>query len=133
MSKTTERRGISRVNTVLVSVFLAGAVIALLAGNPGSAFALAFMGVIGLVGALQAARPGASDMTRINGLEYRDERDGRLAQQGFAAVGVAALVVSVGAFVVTTLQGDIHWFIWAQTLVLAVVWAVANAVVVRRS
>ncbi|MBM7387200.1 hypothetical protein [Clavibacter phaseoli] len=133
MSKRTERRGISRVNALLVSVFLAGALIALLTGHLPSALVLAFMGVIGLGGALHAARPGASDVTRINGLEYRDERDGRLAQQGFAVVGVAALIISVVAFVVTTLQGDIHWYVWAQTLALAVVWAIANAVVVRRS
>ena len=133
MSKRTERRGISRVNVLLVSVFGSGALVALIAGNPGSAFVLAFMGAIGLGGALQAARQGASDVTRINGLEYRDERDGRLAQQGFAVVGVAALVISVAAFVITTLQGQIHWYIWAQTLALAAVWAIANAVVVRRS
>ncbi|WP_317230308.1 hypothetical protein [Clavibacter sp. MX14-G9D] len=133
MSRTNERRGISRVNVLLVSVFGVGALVALIAGNPGSAFVLAFMGAIGFGGALQASRPGASDVTRINGLEYRDERDGRLAQQGFAVVGVAALVISVVAFVVTTLQGEIHWFIWGQMLALASVWAVANAVVVRRS
>jgi MFS family permease len=133
MSKTTERRGISRVNVILVSVFLAGALICAVTGNVPGALVLATFGVLGLAGAVHAARPGARDVTRINGLEYRDERDGRLAQQGFAVVGVAALVISVAAFVATTLMGRIDWFIWGQTMALAIVWGVANSVVVRRS
>ncbi|RIJ50919.1 hypothetical protein DZG00_10890 [Clavibacter lycopersici] len=133
MSKTTERRGISRVNAILVSVFLAGALICAVTGNVPGTIVLATFGVLGLAGAVYAARPGARDVTRINGLEYRDERDGRLAQQGFAVVGVAALVISVAAFVATTLMGRIDWFIWGQTMALAIVWGVANSVVVRRS
>ncbi|OUE23585.1 hypothetical protein [Clavibacter michiganensis] len=133
MSKTTERRGISRVNVILVSVFGAGALICAVTGNVPGAVVLTVFGVLGLAGALYAARPGARDVTRINGLEYRDERDGRLAQQGFAVVGVAALVISVAAFVVTTLMGRIDWFIWGQTMALAIVWGIANSVVVRRS
>lgn len=133
MSKTTERRGISRVNVMLVSVFLAGALICAVTGNAPGAIPLAAFGILGLLGALYAARPGARDVTRLNGLEYRDERDGRLAQQGFAIVGAAALVISVAAFVVTTLMGRVDLFIWGQTLVLTIVWGVANSVVVRRS
>jgi MFS family permease len=133
MSKTTERRGISRVNVLLVSVFLVGALVCAVTANVPGAILLGTFGVLGLAGALYAARPGARDVTRINGLEYRDERDGRLAQQGFAVVGVAALILSVAAFVVTTLQGQLDFFIWAQTMLLAIVWGIANSVVVRRS
>jgi MFS family permease len=133
MSRTTERRGISRVNVLLVSVFLAGALVCAVTGNLPGAILLAAFGILGLAGALYAARPGARDVTRINGLEYRDERDGRLAQQGFAIVGVAALVISVAAFVVTTLMGRVDVFVLGQTMALAVVWGIANSVVVRRS
>lgn len=84
-----------------------------------------------------STRPGprrpASDVLRINGLEYRDERDGLLAQKGFAAVGVAALVMTVGTFFVTTLMGQAQWYVLAQMLVLAAVWAVANWLAVQRS
>ncbi|CCE76714.1 hypothetical protein [Clavibacter nebraskensis] len=132
MSKTTERRGISRVNALLVGVLAAGAVVALIAGNPYNAITLALMAAILLGGALHAARPTASDVTRIDGLEYRDERDGLLAQKGFAAVGVAALVMTVGTFFVTTLMGRVHWYVLAQMLVLAAVWAVANRLAARR-
>ncbi|OUE19882.1 hypothetical protein BFL34_02025 [Clavibacter michiganensis] len=132
MSKTTERRGISRVNALLVGVLAAGALVALIAGNHYNALTLALMGAILLGGALHAARPAASDVTRINGLEYRDERDGLLAQKGFAAVRVAALVMTVGTFFVTTLMGQVQWYVLAQMLVLAGVWAVANWLAVRR-
>jgi MFS family permease len=133
MSRTTERRGISRVNVLLVSVFLVGALICAVTGELPGATLLAAFGVLGLAGALYAARPGARDVTRLNGLEYRDERDGRLAQQGFAVVGVAALVISVAAFVAMTVVGRVDWFIWGQTIALAVIWGIANSVVVRRS
>ncbi|RII91173.1 hypothetical protein [Clavibacter californiensis] len=133
MSKSTERRGISRVNVLLVGVLLAGALVALIAGNPYNAITLAVMAAILLGGALHAARPTASDVLRINGLEYRDERDGLLAQKGFAAVGVAALVMTVGTFFVTTLMGQVQWYVLAQMLVLAAVWAVANWLAVQRS
>jgi MFS family permease len=132
MSKTTERRGISRVNALLVSVFLVGALVCAVTGNVPGALVLGTFGVGGLAAALYAARPGARDVTRINGLEYRDERDGRLAQQGFAVVGVTALIISVAAFVVTTLMGRVDWYILGQTMALAVVWGVANSIVVRR-
>ncbi len=126
MSKTTERRGVSRVNAIITGVLLLGALVAVIAGNLYNAITLAVMAVILLGSALHAARPTASDVTRINGLEYRDERDGLLAQKGFAAVGVAALVKTVGTFFVTTLMGQVHWYVLAQMLVLAGVWAVAN-------
>ncbi|WP_414171839.1 hypothetical protein [Clavibacter tessellarius] len=133
MSKTTERRGISRINAILVGVLAVGALVALIAGNTYNAITLAPMAAILLGGAVHAAWPSACDVTRINGLEYRDGRDGLLAQRGFAAVGVAALVMTVGTFFVTTLMGRVQWYVLAQMLVLAGVWAVANWLAVRRS
>jgi hypothetical protein len=47
-------------------------------------------------------------------------------------VGVAALVMTVGTFFVTTLMGQVHWYVLAQMLVLAAVWAVANRLAARR-
>jgi hypothetical protein len=44
-------------------------------------------------------------------MEYRDERDRLLAQQGLAVVGAAALILSVGALIVTTAFGDYDGFI----------------------
>ncbi|WP_043668141.1 hypothetical protein [Clavibacter michiganensis] len=132
MSKTTERRGISRTNTVIVGVFLLAAVVALFAGYADRTLFLAAFAVIGLIQAVVAAQPEASDATRIDGLEYRDERDRQLAQRGFAAVGVAAILLSCGAFLVRTMMGDIDWWIGGQMIVLALVWGVANRIAVRR-
>jgi hypothetical protein len=132
MSKSTERRGISRVNTVIVGAFLLAAVIALIAGYADRAIFLAAFAVVGLIQAVVAAQPEASDATRIEGLEYRDERDRQLAQRGFAAVGVAAVLLSCGAFLVRTMMGDIDWWIGGQMIVLALVWGVANRIAVRR-
>ncbi|MFS4504853.1 hypothetical protein ACMA46_01330 [Clavibacter sp. Sh2141] len=132
MSKSTERRGISRVNTVIVGAFLLAAVVALIAGYADRAIFLAAFAVIGLIQAVVAAQPEASDATRIEGLEYRDERDRQLAQRGFAAVGVAAILLSCGAFLVRTMMGDIDWWIGGQMIVLALVWGVANRIAVRR-
>ncbi|WP_445442733.1 hypothetical protein [Clavibacter sp. km1a] len=132
MSKSTERRGISRVNVVIVGAFLLAAVVALIAGYADRAIFLAAFAVVGLIQAVVAAQPEASDATRIEGLEYRDERDRQLAQRGFAAVGVAAILLSCGAFLVRTMMGDIDWWIGGQMIVLALVWGVANRIAVRR-
>jgi hypothetical protein len=133
MSKPTERRGISRVNVALVSVTLLGGAAAGATGYRTGAIVLITVGVLGLFGAVWAARPGARDVDRLNGLEYRDERDARLAQQALAAVGVVALILAWGTFVVTTMLGTVDWFVTMQLLVLAFAWGIANSVVVRRS
>ncbi|WP_435080318.1 hypothetical protein [Clavibacter michiganensis] len=132
MSKTTERRGISRVNMILVGAFLLAAVVVLILGYTDRAITLAAFAVICLIQAVVAAQPEASDGTRIDGLEYRDERDRQLAQRGFAAVGVAAILLSCGAFLVRTMLGDLDWWLGGQVLVLVVVWGVANRIAVRR-
>jgi MFS family permease len=133
MSRTSERRGISRVNVVIVGAFALSTVVLLVAGAADRAISMGVLTVMVLIQALVAAQPGVSDSTRVNGLEYRDERDRQLAQRGFAAVGVAALLVSCGTFLVGTLTGDVDWWTAGQMLVLVVVWGVANRIAVRRS
>jgi hypothetical protein len=132
MSKTTERRGISRINTAIVAVFALAALVALVAGHGDGAVLLGVVAVVQLLSAVSSAQPEVSDETRIGGLEYRDERDRQLAQRGFAAVGIAALLLSSGAFVVTTLMGRIDWVIGGVMLLLYLVWAVATRIAVRR-
>jgi hypothetical protein len=132
MSKTTEHRGISRVNTVILAVLVLAALVALVAGHGDGAILLGVVAFVHLLSAVSSAQPEVSDETRIGGLEYRDERDRQLAQRGFAAVGVAALLLSSGAFLVTTLMGRIDWVIGGGTLLLYLVWAVATRVAVRR-
>jgi hypothetical protein len=132
MSKTTERRGISRVNAIIVGALALAALVALVAGHGDGAILLGVVAVVHLLSAVSSAQPEVSDETRIGGLEYRDERDRQLAQRGFAAVGIAALLLSSGAFLVTTLMGRIDWVIGGGTLLLYLVWAVATRIAVRR-
>ena len=139
MSKTTSRVGsvlarspISVANTIMVVVFLAGSGVLTLLGNLGMALFLAYLGLAGLGVALYARRPNARDITRINSLEYRDERDRSLAAQGFAMVGVAALIIMLLAFIVTVFLREFNMYVVVIFLALLIVWAVANSIVVRR-
>ena len=136
MLKTIERLPISAINLVLVSAFLAGGLIAAVAGSQELVAPLCGGGLAGLAGALYARRSGSRDITRINGLEYRDERDRTLAKSGFAAVGAVALLMVLVEFlvVITVAPGNspLVWAAVAQLLVLSVAWTIANSVVVRR-
>ena len=138
MSKTSERRmgifarsPISTTNTILVLTFLAASAVLAVLGNVGMALLMAYFGVAGLAVALYARRPNSRDITRVNAIEYRDERDRSLAAQGFSAVGVAALIIVFISFVVMMLAQQINWYVLAVLLALLVVWAVANTVAVR--
>ena len=51
--------------------------------------------VIAVVQAQLARRPKSSDLSRVNGLECRDERDRLLARAGFSVGGGLAPIVSV--------------------------------------
>lgn len=139
MSTNKSRLPVSTVNAVLAGVFLVGAVVMAIAGSWFEAGLLAAVGIAGLIMALYARRPGSRDITRVNAIEYRDERDRRIAQTGFLVVGVAALIVSAIGFVaVTVLAGPLGWPSLlqlpsaAQLVLLCVVWAVANSVAARR-
>ena len=137
MLKSVERLPISAINLVLVSAFLLGALIEGALGRwPGAGYLGAIV-LTGLAGALYARRSGSRDVTRINALEWRDERDRTLAKSGFAVVGAVALLMVLAQFivvVVTDTAAD-RWYFWVaclQALILIFVWTVANSVVVRR-
>ena len=137
MLKSVERLRISAINLVLVSAFLLGAVIAGALGKWSGATYLGALGLGGLAGALYAHRSGSRDVTRLNALEWRDERDRTLAKSGFAVVGVVALLMVLGEFIVvvatvTTADSPLFWAAITQLTILCVVWVVANSVVVRR-
>jgi len=136
MLKSVERLPISAINLVLVSAFLLGAVIAGALGRWSGATYLGALGLGGLAGALYARRSGSRDVTRLNALEWRDERDRTLAKSGFAVVGAVALLMVLVQFIVAITVAAIDSpFVWAsitQLTILCVVWGVANSVVVRR-
>ena len=137
MLKSVERLRISTINVVLVSAFLLGAVLAAGLERWQAAVYLGLLGICGLTGALYAHRSGSRDVTRLNGLEWRDERDRTLAKSGFAVVGVVALLMVVAQFIVVMLTdpGPDSPFLWmalAQVLILNLAWVIANSVAVRR-
>ena len=134
------RLPVSTVNAVLVGVLLAGAVVTAFAGSWFQAGLLAAVGLAVLVMAIYARRPSSRDITRVNAIEYRDERDKHIAQVGLSAVGIAALILSVIEFVavaILTSQRDwppvLQLLLAGQVVLLALVWSVANSVAARRS
>ena len=135
MLKSIERLPISAINLVLVSAFLLGALIAAALGSwPGATY-LGAIGLCGLAGALYARRSGSRDVTRLNALEWRDERDRNLAKSGFAVVGAVALLMVLAQFIVVVVADADSAFVWVtcmQVLVLFTAWGIANSVVVRR-
>jgi len=160
MSTTSSRLPLSLPNIVLIGGSLAGAVVTLVLGYWLGAGVLLILGLGGLLSALLARRAGASDWMRINAIEYRDERDARLAGHGFAVVGAWALALStlelvaatiyVGAVTLTasvkgadasvtitftqsaTLAIAVEALAALQLFVLALVWGIANTRAVRR-
>jgi hypothetical protein len=142
MSRTTEpdttgptagRVPLSRANVVLFAVLAVGLLATLALGLWPQAVMLGVALLIGAVGVAMARRPAASDVTRVDALEYRDERDRRIARDGFAIVGAAALALSVGETVVAgVLAPGWVWPAAVQTVLLAVVWGAANRVAARR-
>jgi hypothetical protein len=136
MLKSVERLPISAINLVLVGTFLLGAVIAGALGRWSGATYLGALGLGGLACALYAHRSGSRDVTRLNALEWRDERDRTLAKSGFAVVGAVALLMVLVQFIFAITVAAIGSpFVWAaitQLTILCAVWVVANSVVVRR-
>ena len=137
MLKSVERLPISAINLVLASAFLLGALIAGALGSRTGAAYLGALGLAGLAGALYARRSGSRDVTRLNALEWRDERDRTLARSGFAVVGAVALVMVLVQFVVVVVtdagpDSPFMWLTLSQLLILNVAWGVANSVAVRR-
>ncbi|WP_299957045.1 hypothetical protein [uncultured Modestobacter sp.] len=140
MSTPTEGRlPVSTANAVLLTVFLAGAVVTAVAGSWFEAGLLAAVGLAVLAMAVYARRPNSRDITRVNAIEYRDERDKRIAQVGFSVVGVVALAVSAIELVaVAVLVAARDWpqpvqlLPVGQLLLLSTVWGIANSIAARR-
>jgi len=131
--KIISRLPLSTTNIVLLGTFFVGAIVTALTQNWLGTTLLLVTGSFGLAGAVYARRPDSRDITRINALEYRDERDRLLAKQGFAAVGAAALILAVIEFVLATILGQFVQFAASQVIVLCIVWAIANVRAVNRS
>jgi hypothetical protein len=137
MFKSVERLPISAINLVLLIAFLLGA---LIAGALGSWTGAAYLGALGLGGlacALFARRSGSRDVTRLNALEWRDERDRALAKSGFAVVGAVALLMVLAQLIVVVVTDAGHdspfmWVTLSQMLILYIAWGIANSVAVRR-
>lgn len=133
MSTGTERRlPMSPANLVIWSAYALGVVATLVVGQWPLAVVLALGLAVGVFSVRRARRPEADDVTRVGAIEYRDERDRAIARDGFAVVGVVAMVLSAVEYVVALLAGWPDWPAVMQLLVLAVVWTVANRVAAQR-
>ena len=133
MSKKSYSR-ISTVNIILLSSLAAGAIICGVLQNLTGVVLLGATAVFSLIGIVANLREDAPDIGRINAIQYRDERDRRLARNGFSTVGAAALIISVIGAVAAAISTSIPFQIAAfgQLFLLAVIWGVANSVAVRR-
>ena len=133
MSKSNEqptrRQHLSTANIIIVAAFFAGAVASIALGKYPAAVVLVVVGLVGLVGALYATRSNARDISRINAIQYRDERDRLLAKEGFAIVGAAALILSIAEVVLATLifPNPVYFVAVFQLLALCLVWGIATA------
>jgi len=160
MSTTSSRLPLSVPNIVLVGGAFIGAIACVALRNWFGAILLLLVGGGGLISALLARRANASDWLRINAIEYRDERDSRLASHGFAVVGawapalstleLVAATIFVGAATLTTsierssvgiaftltgpalVAAAVEAIAALQLFVLAVVWGIANTRAVKR-
>lgn len=126
-------------NAIFIAVLVVGAVAAAIVGDWFYTVVLVAVGAGVSIAAIHARRPDSRDVARVNALEYHDERDRRIAQLGFASVGIAALILFAIEFVaVIVLAGPLDWAPAVQMLsawhlvLLCVVWAVANSVAARR-
>jgi hypothetical protein len=142
MSTRTSKLPVSVPNAILIASTLAGAIVTGVLGNIPATGILLILAVGGVISALLARRPGASDWLRINAVEYRDERDKRLALDAFAVVGIVALIAALACVVAAALYAGFvgHTTVsivlliasTLQLLVLSIAWGWANTVVVRR-
>ena len=130
--KTISRLKVSAVNTVLLSVLVAGAIATGLFNNWVEMSILLIAAVFIFVSAVYARGQKASDVPRLNAIEYRDERDRLLAKSGFAVVGVAALILSITEFVLAAVFQQYVAIAAAQVLVLSIVWGIANSLATKR-
>lgn len=137
--QTKKRTPTSVANTLLAGILLVGAGIAAFTGHwlEGGLLGVVALLVFAVGAYARHVRP--EDVARVNSMKYQDERDRRIAQTGFAVVGVVALALSAVEFLAVTLFLDaLEWSRTAQLIVagqlvlLCLVWAVANSVAARR-
>lgn len=134
MSTRTERRlPMSPANLVVCAALAVVAVAALTAGLWQDAILIGAGGVLCVVSVRRARRPDASDLARVEAMEYRDERDRAIARAGFATAGAAAILLSTAETGVAVVLRP-EWAVWPamQALVLTAAWAVGNRVAARR-
>jgi hypothetical protein len=123
----------SPANLVVCAALAVVAVAALATGLWQDAILIGAGCVVGVVSVRRARRPDASDVTRVEAMEYRDERDRAIARAGFAAAGAAAILLStIETGVAVVLRPG--WAIWpaVQSLVLVAAWTAGNRVAARR-
>ena len=127
---TRERLGMSWWNAVIVGVALIAAIVLAVQGNWGTAILMVLSGAITAVAAIHARSGRASDISRLNAVEYIDERDRAIGAHAFAIVGVVALLLAFSVFVVvavlTSGREPIFWLAFGQLMLLLVAWAIAN-------
>lgn len=136
---SSSRLPVSTANAVLLGVLLVGAVVTAAVGGWYEAGLLVAVAVAVFAMAVYARRLDSRDVTRVNAIEYRDERDKHIAQVGFSVVGIVALIVSAIEFAATTVLTTVRdWppslqlVTAGQLVLLCLVWVVANSVAARR-
>ncbi|SFS13823.1 hypothetical protein SAMN04487783_1708 [Agrococcus baldri] len=134
---TRKRFGMSWWNVVMAAVTLIAGVIMAVLGRWVAA-GIFLVVALAIAGSAVYARSGrASDLTRLNAAEYVDERDRAVGTRALAIVGVVALLLTMTVFVIgmVLLEPGSPMFVvlTGQVLALAVAWAIANVVALRRS
>lgn len=133
MSQIVDRLPVSRPNALLLAVLVAGLVATLLLGLWPQAVVMALLLLVIGVSAWVGRRESASDVTRVDSLEYRDERDRAIARDGFAVVGVLALVITVvESVLVGVLAPEWVFPVLVRLVILCAAWAIGNRVAARR-
>lgn len=133
MSKMFDRIPMSRVNLALSAALALGIVITVSLGLWAQTVMLGLILILGLFGVYAGRRNEASDIQRVNALEFQDERDRAIGREGLAAVGAVALVMSLVGYMATlALYPEIRWLALGQFLVLCVAWGIGNHVAAYR-
>jgi hypothetical protein len=134
MWKIFDNIPMSRANLAICVTLAVGLVICLALGLWTQAVMLSLMLAFGIGCIALARRPEASDLARVNAIEYKDERDVRIARDGFVVVGVIALILSLVGYVaaIIILPNELNWIALTQLLVLYGTWGVANSIAARK-
>lgn len=136
-NEKSRRRIMSVANVVQLLVFLGVGIVSVVLGRWLGAVVFGLLFVLQFATVLYVRRrSGVGDVTRVNALEYSDERDKAIALHGLAAVGVAALAGTFALFVWAILTVDPGSPTYVASALsfggLSAVWAAANSVAARR-